>query len=398
MNAALPVTAADTDTAAATATATDAAAVPRDPALVVVQLTGGNDYMNTVVPYGDGRYYDYRPQVHIPPERVLPLDDRVGFHPALAPLHDLYNRGDIAILHGIGYPNPNRSHFRAMDIWHTAAPDYVATEGWLGKVIRELDPRAENVLTGVNFGRGLPRALALPGVPVASVAELSGYGLLTGIDQPEARERALEVFARMYAPAVGAGPVMDYLGQTGRDALTGADALRAAPEKYQSNIEYPDNAIGRNLRNIAQVLLADLGTRICYTQQGGYDTHAAELLVHNDLWGELAPAIAAFFADLTEQGAANRVVMLVFTEFGRRVRDNSSGTDHGSGGMAMVIGAPVKGGQQGEYPSLREADLLEGDLRANADFRGLYTTLIEDWLGLDAKPVVGGRFAGAGVF
>ena len=383
---------------AATAALTATAASPQDPALVVVQLTGGNDYMNTVVPYGDGRYYDCRPSVHIPPEQVLPLDDRVGFHPALAPLHGLYAQGDVAVLHGIGYPNPNRSHFRAMDIWHTAAPDYVATEGWLGQVIRELDPRAANVLTGVNFGRGLPRALALPGVPVASVAELSGYGLLTGIDQPESRERALEVFARMYAPAVGSGPVMDYLGQTGRDALTGADALRAAPEKYQSTIEYPDNAIGRNLRNIAQVLLADLGTRICYTQQGGYDTHAAELLVHRDLWMELAPAIASFFADLSEHQAAERVVMLVFTEFGRRVRDNRSGTDHGSGGMAMVIGVPVRGGQYGEYPSLREADLLEGDLRAGYDFRGLYTELIEDWLGLDAGPVVGGRFEGMGIF
>ena len=383
---------------AATAALTATAASPQDPALVVVQLTGGNDYMNTVVPYGDGRYYDYRPSVQIPPEQVLPLDDRVGFHPALAPLHGLYAQGQVAILHGIGYPNPNRSHFRAMDIWHTATPDYVATEGWLGQVIRELDPRAENVLTGVNFGRGLPRALALPGVPVASVAELSGYGLLTGIDQPESRKRALEVFARMYAPAVGSGPVMDYLGQTGRDALTGADALRAAPEKYQSAIEYPDNAIGRNLRNIAQALLADLGTRICYTQQGGYDTHAAELLVHRDLWTELAPAIASFFADLTEHQAADRVVMLVFTEFGRRVRDNRSGTDHGSGGMAMVIGAPVRGGQYGEYPSLRETDLLEGDLRAGYDFRGLYTELIEDWLGLDAKPVVGGRFEGVGIF
>ena len=383
---------------AATAALTATAASPQDPALVVVQLTGGNDYMNTVVPYGDGRYYDCRPSVHIPPEQVLPLDDRVGFHPALAPLQGLYDRGDVALLHGIGYPNPNRSHFRAMDIWHTAAPDYVATEGWLGRVIRDLDPRAENVLTGVNFGRGLPRALALPGAPVASVAELSGYGLLTGIDQPESRERALEVFARMYAPAVGSGPVMDYLGQTGRDALTGADALRAAPEKYQSSIEYPDNAIGRNLRNIAQVLLADLGTRICYTQQGGYDTHAAELLVHRDLWAELAPAIASFFADLTEHQAADRVVMLVFTEFGRRVRDNRSGTDHGSGGMAMVIGTPVRGGQYGEYPSLRESDLLEGDLRAGYDFRGLYTELIEDWLGLDAGPVVGGRFEGMGIF
>ncbi len=376
---------------------TNTAAV-KDPVLVVVQLTGGNDYLNTVVPYADGRYYDYRPTVHIPPEQVLPLDDRVGFNPALAPVKELYDRGEVAIIHGIGYPNPNRSHFRSMDIWHTAEPDKVGTEGWLGRAIRELDPSGENVLTGVNFGRGLPRAMALPGVPVASVSELSGYGLLTGIDQPEVRERALQVFARMYAPAVGSGPVLDYLGRTGRDALTGADALRSAPQKYQSGIEYPDNAIGRNLRNIAQVLTADLGTRICYTQHGGYDTHAAELAVHSGLWSELAPALSGFFADLREQGLAEQVAMLVFTEFGRRARDNGSGTDHGSGGMAMVIGAPVKGGQYGEYPSLAAADLLEGDLRANHDFRGLYTTLAEQWLGLDGVAVVGGKFEGVGVF
>ncbi len=363
-----------------------------DPVLVVLQLTGGNDYMNTVVPYGNPRYYDYRPSVNVPPERALPLDDRVGFNPALAPVKELYDRGDVAVIHGIGYANPNRSHFRSMDIWHTAEPDRVGTEGWLGRVIRELDPRAENVLTGVNFGRGLPRALALPGVPVASVAVLENYGLLTGIVQEAARARALDVFARMYAPALGTGPVMDYLGQTGLDALQGADLLRTAPERYQSAVEYGDSGIGRNLRAIAQVLLADLGTRVFYTQHGGYDTHASEVAVHTRLWGELAPAIAAFFADLREHKAAERVALLVFTEFGRRVKDNGSGTDHGSGGLAMLIGAPVKGGQYGEYPSLQEKDLLEGDLHFSYDYRGLYASLVEQWLGLDAGPVVGGRY------
>ena len=369
----------------------------QDPVLVVLQLTGGNDYMNTVVPYGNPLYYDNRPSVNVPPEQVLPLDDRVGFNPNLAPIKELYDRGDVAVIHGVGYANPNRSHFRSMDIWHTCEPDQIGTEGWLGKVIRDLDPKAENVLTGVNFGRGLPRALALPGVPVASVAVLENYGLLTGIGQDDARARALDVFARMYAPALGTGPVMDYLGQTGLDALKGADVLRTAPAQYQSSVEYGDSAIGRNLRAISQVLLADLGTRVFYTQHGGYDTHAAEAAVHTQLWTELAPAIAAFFADLREHNAAERVVMLVFTEFGRRVKDNGSGTDHGSGGLSMVIGAPVKGGQYNEYPSLREADLLEGDLHFNYDYRGLYATLVENWLGLDAAPVVGGRYELVGV-
>ena len=369
----------------------------QDPVLVVLQLTGGNDYMNTVVPYGNPLYYDNRPSVNVPPEQVLPLDDRVGFNPNLSPIKELYDRGDVAVIHGVGYANPNRSHFRSMDIWHTCEPDQIGTEGWLGKVIRDLDPKAENVLTGVNFGRGLPRAMALPGVPVASVAVLENYGLLTGIGQDDARTRALDVFARMYAPALGTGPTMDYLGQTGLDALKGADILRTAPAQYQSSLEYGDSAIGRNLRAISQVLLADLGTRVFYTQHGGYDTHAAETAVHTQLWTELSDAIACFFADLREHDAAERVVMLVFTEFGRRVKDNGSGTDHGSGGLSMVIGAPVQGGQYNEYPSLREADLLEGDLHFNYDYRGLYATLVENWLGLDAAPVVGGRYELVGV-
>ena len=207
----------------------------KDPVLVVLQLTGGNDYMNTVVPYGDPLYYDNRPTVNVSPERVLPLDDKVGFNPALAPVKELYDRGDVAVIHGVGYANPNRSHFRSMDIWHTCEPDKIGTEGWLGKVIRDLDPHGENVLTGVNFGRGLPRAMALPGVPVASVAVLENYGLLTAIPQEEARTRALDVFARMYSPAMGTGPTMDYLGRTGLDALKGADILRTAPERVPVN-------------------------------------------------------------------------------------------------------------------------------------------------------------------
>ncbi len=364
----------------------------KDPVLVVLQLTGGNDYLNTVVPYGNPLYYDNRPTVNVSPESVLPLDDSVGFNPALAPVKELYDRGDVAVVHGVGYANPNRSHFRSMDIWHTCEPDKIGTEGWLGKVIRDLDPRSENVLTGVNFGRGLPRAMALPGVPVASVAALEGYGLLTSIPQQEARARALDVFARMYAPAMGTGPTMDYLGQTGLDALKGADILRTAPENYQSTVEYGESAIAQNLKAISQVLLADVGTRVFYTQHGGYDTHAAEMAVHTQLWTDLSGAISCFFADLREHQVEDRVVMLVFTEFGRRVKDNGSGSDHGSGGLSMVMGAPVKGGQYNELPSLREEDLLEGDLHFNYDYRGLYATLVERWLGLDAKTVVGGNY------
>ena len=364
----------------------------KDPILVVLQLTGGNDYLNTIIPYGDPLYYDNRANVSIPQDRVLPIDDRFGFNPSLAPIKNLYDQGKVAIINGIGYPVPNRSHFRSMDIWHTCEPDKVGTEGWLGRVIRDLDPRGENVLTGVNFGRGLPRALALTGVPVASVSVLETYGVLTGITQEPDRSEALDVFARMYAPAAGTGPVMDYLGQTGLDALKGADILKTAPQKYHSSVEYADSPIGRNLQGIAKVLLADLGTRVFYTQHGGFDTHANQGPTHPKLWTDVSQAVTDFLADLREHDAADNVLMFVFTEFGRRVKDNGSGTDHGSGGVAFAIGDPVKGGMYSEYPSLKEGDLLEGDLHFNIDYRGVYGTMVEKWLGLDATPVVGGNF------
>ena len=367
-------------------------ATKKDPILVVVQLTGANDYMNTIVPYGDPLYYDNRPTVVIPEDQVLPIDGDFGFNPAMKPLKELYDQGNFAVINGIGYPNPNRSHFRSMDIWHTAEPDKVATEGWLGKVVRDLDPRGENVLTAVNYGRGLPRALALTGVPVASVGALENYGVLTGIADQQRRSDALELFARMYSPALGTGPTMDYLGQTGLDALKGADILRTAPEKYQSSIEYADNPIAQNLKGVAQILLANLGTRIFYTQQAGYDTHSNQVPVQPKLLGELCQGIADFHADLREHDAADNSLVFVFTEFGRRVKDNGSGTDHGSGGVALAIGDSVNGGMHSEYPSLREDSLLEGDLHFNIDFRGVYGTLVEKWLGLDPVPIVGGHF------
>ncbi len=367
-------------------------ATHKDPILVVVQLTGANDYMNTIVPYNNPIYYDNRPTVGIPADQVLPIDGDFGFNPVMGPLKQLYDQGKMAVINGIGYPNPNRSHFRSMDIWHTAEPEKIATEGWLGKVVRDLDPKAENVLTAVNFGRGMPRALALPGVPVASVGALEGYGVMAGIADQQHRADALEVFARMYAPAIGTGPTMDYLGQTGLDALKGADILRTAPEKYQSTIEYADTPISQNLKGIAQILLANLGTRIFYTQQGGFDTHSNQMPVQPKLLGDLSRAIADFYADIQEHDASDNVLVFVFTEFGRRVLDNGSGTDHGSGGMAMAFGDRVQGGMHSEYPSLKPKDLLEGDLHFNIDFRGIYGTLIERWLGLDPVPIVGGNY------
>ena len=365
----------------------------KEPVLVVVQLSGGNDFMNTVIPFTEGIYHDSRPLVGIPEERILPITDTLGFHPSAAPFRDMFNAGKMAVIQGIGYKNSSRSHFRAMDIWHTCEPDKIATEGWLAKVVREIDPSGENPLTAVSMGRGLPRALAAPGVAATSVGDLDKYGLMSSIEVKEERAKDLDVFKRMYTPAFGSGVVMDYLAHTGQDVLRGADMLAVAPRQYKSTVEYADNAIAKALRDVARVHTAGLGTRIFYTNHQGYDHHAQEVPAHARLLMELSEAIADFRADLREHDADEEVVILVFTEFGRRIKDNGSGTDHGSGGGAFLIGENVKGGLYSEYPSLAQADWLYGeDMRHTIDFRSIYSTLLKQWMGLDPNEIVGGEY------
>ena len=363
-----------------------------DPVIVVVQLTGGNDYLNTVVPYADSKYWDYRPVVHVPEEEILSLNDNIGFHPAMKPIADMFKEGKGAIVQGGGYENSPRSHFRSMDIWHTCEPDTLGTEGWLGRAVKQLDPAKENVVTAVSMGPSLYRALVAPGVPVATVENLNNYGLLTDITPDEKRNRVLDRYKRMYSPMIGSGPVMDFLGQTGLDAIKGADILNVAPEMYSSSIEYSTNSISQKLKSIAQIHLANLGTRIFYCDLGSFDTHASQLDTHANLWSSASNAIRDFFDDLREHDAANNVVMLLFSEFGRRVYDNGAGTDHGAGGACLVIGDNVKGGEYGEYPSMKENDLYQGDLVPSIDFRSVYTTISEDWMNLDPIPIVGGNF------
>ncbi len=364
----------------------------KDPVLVVLQLSGGNDYLNTVIPYTDPLYRDNRPGVSIPDGDMFQVDGGLGLHPSMGPIADMYSRGDVAIVHGVGYPNSPRSHFRSMDIWHTCEPDRVGTEGWLGLAAREIDPHKENVVTVVSFGPSVFRAITVPGVPVACVNNLDEYGLLTGIAGEQRRDKILNRFTRMYAPAIGTSQVMDFLGETGLEAMKGADILKVAPERYSSSVEYAETTIAKKLKGIAQVHLADLGTRIFYCDHGSFDSHANQLGLHASLWTEVSAAVSDFFSDLREHDAADNVIMLLFSEFGRRVRDNGLGTDHGAGGVAFVIGDQVKGGQYGEYPSLKAEDLQQGDLVPNLDFRGLYSTVLENWLELDAKPIVKGAF------
>ena len=368
------------------------------PVIVVVQLTGGNDYFNTIIPYNDNNYYDNRRSLQVPQENMLTLDQEFAMHPAMGPMADIYRTGDMAIIHGIGYADSVRSHFRAMDIWHTAEPDKVGTEGWLGRVIREIDPKGENPVTAVNIGQGLPRALVAPNVSVASVADVETYGLLTSVEEEKVREKMLTRFSNMYGAALGSGPVMDYLGQTGIDALNGAEILKVAPEKHESTIEYGNSQIAQNLRDVASVHKAGLGTRVFYTQQGSYDTHATQAPAFSKLWTELAAAIQDFWDDLKTSGDDENVVMFLFSEFGRRVRDNGSGTDHGAAGVSFVIGPAVKGGMYSRYPETRSEALEQGDLVPNQDFRGVYSTILENWLEVEAAPIVNGTFSSENFF
>ena len=368
------------------------ASTKKDPVVVVLQLTGGNDYLNTVIPYTDPRYRDNRPAVGVAEDRILPINDKIGFHPEMGPMKRLYEQGKVAIIHGVGYQNSPRSHFRSMDIWHTCEPDKLGTEGWLGRATKELDPNKENVVTTVSFGPSLPRALALPGVPVACVDDLDTFGMLPGITETEQRGKILDRFTRLYSPTIGSGFVMDYLSQTGLDSLKAADILKVAPVQYSSTVEYPDTPLARKLRGVAQVHMADLGTRVLYCDHGSFDSHSNQVGMHDKLWHDVSNAVESFFDDLREHDAGDNVIMLLFTEFGRRVHDNGSGTDHGAAGAAFVIGEGIKGGEYGQFPSINPEDLEQGDLVPNLDFRGLYSTILEDWMGLDANPLVGGTF------
>lgn len=362
--------------------------------LVVIQLSGGNDYLNTIVPYESGLYYDYRPNMGLRNESIIPIDDKIAFNSNMDIFKNSYDADNLAVMMGIGYPDPNRSHFRSMDIWHTAEPYESSSIGWLGKTIKNLDPSGSNPITAVNFGKGLPRALACPGVSVASVGALESYGLYTGVSGSKNRDVLLDTIDRIYQPMNLEGIPSIRLLETGRGALDGADILSEAPKNYNSSVEYPeDNPIAQSLKGIAQVASARLGTRVFYASHGSFDTHTDELKNHSLLWKQLSTAVDCFQKDLKEQKLDDETVIWIFSEFGRRIADNGTGTDHGSGGVAFLLGNSVKGGLYGEYPNLEPAAQLEGDIKFNTDFRNLYSTILEDILDVESEKILNEKFS-----
>lgn len=368
---------------------------PDERLLVVLQLAGGNDGLNTVVPFRDDAYYRERPRLALRADQCVSLADGIGFNAEMRALMPWWEKGELSVVQGVGYPNPNRSHFRSTEIWETASDaDRNEATGWIGRYL-------DNNCAG-HPGADPAAALAIMNKRPQSFASKSGLGL--AVSQPEAFG-FLEGYARDNESAfkdvnhvAGArydrseNASLDFLRQTAMNATLSAEKVRRAASRYKGGVEYPRQQLGQALQTVAKMIAGGLPTRIYYVSHGGFDTHANQQNQHGRLLRELAESVAAFQRDLELQGQAERVVIMTFSEFGRRVRENASGgTDHGAAAPLLIMGKGVRGGLQGRAPSL--TDLDEGDLRHAVDFRSVYATMLRDWFAVDARPTLGREFA-----
>jgi uncharacterized protein (DUF1501 family) len=367
-----------------------AAAPGRDTVLVVLEMTGGNDGLNTVIPYADDLYHKARPTLRKTKDTVIRLDDHVGLHPGMQGLRPMWEQGQLAVVQGVGYPNPERSHFESMDIWQSADPKRLTKTGWLGRAAAEVENRAGGVPI-LHLGRDrLPLALAgAPGGGAVTVGGQDSFRLEVGEGKggrPEARRRLVEGLS---APAKGPGEddLVSFVQRRQVQTLTAVENLRDL-------LEGPGAARGfgtglqQKLQLVAGLIARGFGTRIFYVSLEGFDTHAEQGPSHQRLLGELADAVGGFFQALKTTGHDRRVRLMTFSEFGRRVQENGSrGTDHGAASCLFVAGPSVRGGVVGGHPSL--ADLDAGDLKFHTDFRRVYATLLDGWLGCDSKAVLG---------
>jgi len=356
-----------------------------DQVLVVVQLSGGNDGLNTLVPYESDEYQRSRPTLALRSSDVLRIDQRapidVGFHPEMGALRELFDAGHVAVVQGIGYPNPSRSHFRSMDIWHTARPDREDIEkGWLGRALE--DPRRD--LTALQVGDDrFPLALA----GEKHVPSLQNLDFLDFLASGRGKDMRRLMAAVHEPPRTGAVERVRGLARTTVDSLEKIIAVR----EKDVPVEYPDSDLAQRLQWAGQMIAGGYPSRIFYLSQSGYDTHAQQRDSHAVLVRRLSEAIGAFHRHMEATECARRVTVLVFSEFGRRLEENGSlGTDHGCAAPAFVISGRARGGLHGEYPSLTKLD--HGDLEYDVDFRRVYATLLERVLGVAAEPVLGGRF------
>jgi uncharacterized protein (DUF1501 family) len=361
-----------------------------DRILVVLQLSGGNDGLNTVVPYGDPVYGRVRSTLRLPEKDVLRIDGYLGLHPNLKDLKALYDQGKVAIVQGASYPNPTRSHFEAMDIWHAGDKKFLsAGTGWLGRAVDSTcGNRPPEPLASLNLGGNTPRALLGKLSKPICFTSPGAYGW-------KGRAAEAEVFKEMNGPGgTSAGPLtqLDFLRRVSTDAQRSSEVLRKAAEGYKPSVAYPaGNRLADGLRTLAGLIAAKLPTRVYYASFGGFDTHANQRGTHDNLMRVLSAALNAFVKDLESQGQLDRVMVMTFSEFGRRVAENGSrGTDHGVAAPMFLLGGRVRGGLHGKHPSL--ANLVQGDLAMGVDFRRVYAGVLEGWLGLRSADVLGSRY------
>lgn len=356
-----------------------------DHVLVVVELSGGNDGLNTLIPFENPLYYKNRPTLGIAKEQVVTLTEQLGLHSRMGAWGELFKEGQLAVVQGVGYPEPDRSHFRSMEIWHTASVEKVAPPaGWLGAFLDTLPQEQEDRLPGLTLTGSLPQAMQAQRSVVPVVAQLASFN-------PEANPGAKANLVRELSTAPGSEGTLEFMRKQARAVYRASERLKAAESKYQSQVEYPQTDLGNQLRQAAQIINADLGVRVLFASQGGYDTHSEQANSHGNLLEELSNSVSALLKDLTALNVARKVVVMVFSEFGRRVDENGSqGTDHGAASVMFLAGAPVQGGLVGDCPSLEQ--LGDGDLIFNTDFRSVYATLLEGWLGCRAEDLLVGNF------
>jgi uncharacterized protein (DUF1501 family) len=378
------------------------------PILILIQLAGGNDGLNTIVPYTNDFYYQARPTLGIKGDQVLKLSDTLGLNPAMTGFKSLFDAGRLSVVNGVGYPNPNRSHFRSTEIWQTASDeDKYLTDGWLGRYF-------DNACTGcdptvaINIGERLPQAFSSHTPTGISLDNPASYRFMgAGLnDDEELAYRSMYSGGAEGAQAGGSVSMLsgtitlrngqnalDFLERTSMDAQVSSDKIRDVAGKVKNMATYPGGGLANNLKLVARLIGGGLPTRVFYVSQGGYDTHTNQRGAQDARLKELADSIKAFTDDLTAMGEFDRVTMMTFSEFGRRVTENGSrGTDHGAAAPMFIVGSKIKSGLLGTEPSLAPADLEDGDIKYGTDFRSVYATLLQDWLKTPSLPILGRQF------
>jgi uncharacterized protein (DUF1501 family) len=359
-----------------------------DRCLVLINLYGGNDGLNCVVPHGDPRYYQMRPGLAIDRSAVLAIDGQVGLNPGMRSLKALYDKGEVAIVQGVGYPDPDHSHFRSTEIWQTAAPDRYEHTGWIGRYFDEAGLPPANLFKGVAVSQVLPEAFVSERTDIPAIPALNQYAMIA-----DSSAVASKAFAREAhdSSLPFESPYLAHVMEIEGDAQRSSEELPKLVAGYMTKASYPATPLGRSLALAAQIVGSNLGTKAIYVQHGSFDTHVSQSATQNRLLTQLSDAIAAFYDDLAAHGNDRRVLTLTFSEFGRRIEENGSrGTDHGEASPLFMIGGGVKGGLYGTIPDLAETNM--GNVRFTVDFRSVYATVLERWLGRPSAIVLNGQF------